>query len=89
MGSDGLPERLERASKRAIAVLDEAQQESNDDPDLVNLHRMRNEAAKTLANLKARVDEAGLKMKQEDNLAGLMQLVLAKKAQLAREREEE
>jgi len=72
-----------------MRVLDQAQQETSDDPDLVNLHRMRNEAAKTLVNLKARVDEAGLKMKQEDNLAGLLEIVMAKKARLARERAEE
>ena len=81
----GLPERLEQASHKAMDVLNEGMGETNDDPDLVALHRMRNEAAKTIITTQRQVDDAALRMKQQDDLNEMLQLVLKRKAELAQE----
>lgn len=56
-------------------------------PEDVPLVRARTAAAAVITSLKKSTDESAMRMKQDDHLNELLELVLQRKAEMARERE--
>lgn len=65
-----------------MRVLDTVMDETFTDPEFVALQRVKTEAAKVVITTRTRADEATFRIRQGDQLAEILQLVLKRKEEL-------
>ncbi len=54
-----------------------------DDEDYIPIQRIKSDAAKTVASIQVRTDEARFRVRQGDQLQQLLELVVKRKAELS------
>lgn len=81
----GLPEQLEALTHKALGTLNEVLDEpvTRGDEDWIPMTRLKVDAAKAVVVTQVRTDEARFRVRQGDQLAALLELVVKRKAELA------
>lgn len=81
----GLPEQLENLTQKALGALNEVLDEPvfRNQEDYVPVTRLKVDAAKAVVTTQVRTDEARFRVRQGDQLAALLELVVKRKAELA------
>ncbi len=81
----GLPEQLETLTQKALGALNDVLDEPTfrNQEDYVPVTRLKVDAAKAVVTTQVRTDEARFRVRQGDQLAALLELVVKRKAELA------